>query len=442
MFDKNLINEYKNKKMPGDIKNNIYENMQSFKPSVKYNFSFKRRILIYAAVFMSLVLIVSAAAIVYNNTQYVPFKGFVEGGDYEIYATPEIIEFGDAIIETVMRIQEGEKSELVIILTSEYYLTPEHIYKNLKVTTPDGKIYTIEDNGIMSSAVLRMKIPDFPAVNDFAISVSNISANISLVKNGLDNETGDEGSFGFIEKNGLSFKMKQLTKGSKILAYEIKEEIIDLDYLFGEKNPFIKDLRLIGINVYDEAGNNCTSTGYSGSGYGADDNILILRDRPEGKITKVSFDTDLPIVRVWTYDDGIEYVKDDNGVYYLLYNDENKIIYSDVEIPIPADGDEIIFEDGLVIYDHNGLTCTLESVLRENNEINIITYTEYIGEGNEYIWEYGIDIGWISDWPYSGVSGSGRNNFKIEGTEESIKLIMSSINYRIAGTGNWEIDFN
>ena len=90
MFNKSLTEEYKNKKMPDDIKNNILVNMQNIKSPVKHNYSIKRRILIYAAVFISLIVVVSAAAIVYNNAQYVPFKGFVEG-NYEIYATPEII---------------------------------------------------------------------------------------------------------------------------------------------------------------------------------------------------------------------------------------------------------------------------------------------------------------------------------------------------------------
>ena len=358
MFDKNLANEYKNKKMPEDIKNNILESMNAYKtnnrPAISVK-SFRRHVLVYVAVFISLVVVVSAAAVVYNM-QYIPGKGFVEDGKYEVYATPEIIQFGDAIIETVMRVQEGGKSELAIIITDRYdTFSPNNYKKDLIVKTPDGKIYTVakfdnpepdpEDGTVqISSNFLRIIFPDFPAINEFVISENGMSVNISLIRNGFDVETGDTGTFGITEQNGITIMMKQLTKDSKIIAYQFEDKNIDFDYLFGDRNYFYKEFRLYRIELYDEAGNNCTETGYSGSGtydyknkfY---DNILILPKRPEGKITKMLINQEFPYVGVSADDMGIEYERDDTGAR-VSENDLDKVIYADVEIPVPADGKE------------------------------------------------------------------------------------------------------
>jgi len=298
MFNKNLTEEYKNKKMPDDLKNNIFANMQNIKPSVKRNLSVKRRILIYAAVFISLILVVSAAAVVYNNTQYIPFKGFVEG-EYEIYRTPEIIQFGDAVIETVMRIQEGDKNELAIVITEEMQIPETQIpiersnfldkYGGLSITTLDGNTFVLNDNIYVDVAlngiVLKILFDDFPKVNEFTISGGNISADIKLVEDKFDE------LYGYAEKDGISIKMMQVAKNSRVFAYEINENILDLDSVFG-KNNYTKNIFIGGsLSIYDKAGNHFVETGYLGLTLGFSNNIindcnLILSKRPVDKITK------------------------------------------------------------------------------------------------------------------------------------------------------------
>jgi len=448
MFDKNLTEEYKNKKMPEDIKNNILESMNAYKttsPAKKIK-SVRRYVLVYAAVFISLAVLVSAA-VVYGNMQYVPGKGFVEEGKYEVYATPEIIQFGDAIIETVMRIQEGDKSELAIIITdNRNNFSPDNYKKDLTVTTPDGQIYTVakcdnpepepKDGTVqISSNFLRIIFPDFPAVNEFVISENGASVNISLIENGFDVETGDTGTFGITEQNGITIMMKQLTKGSKIIAYQLEDNNLDFDYLFGERNYFHKRFRLYNIELYDEAGNNCTETGYSGSGtydyknkfY---DNVLILPKRPEGKIIKMSHNQDFPYIGVSA--ENINFEKD-----------SDKMIFADVEIPTPADGEETVYDDGLIIYNHKGLTCTLESISRKGKEVTVTTNTKYTGENSENIET--LFVRWIHSDSINisgggGIDGNCETTFKIAGDEEFIKLRIYNVNYSVKG--NWEIYFN
>jgi hypothetical protein len=453
MFDKDLINEYKNKKMPDDMKNNILEAMNKpINRTVKPSKSIKRYVLVYVAVFMSLIIIVSAA-VVYNNIQYIPLKGFVEG-DYEVFATPEIIKFGTSTIETIMRVQEGKKSELAIIITDDREIfTTKNYKKDLKITTPDGKTYVVDkydtpepnpENGTVqiSNDYLRIIFPEFPAVNEFVISENGVSVNITLIKNGFDVETGNTGSFGSVEQNGISIMMKQLTKGSKIIAYQLEDKNLDFDYLFGNRNYFHKIFRLFAIEIYDEAGNNCTETGYNGSGsYDYKnkffDNILILRKRPEGNITKITTELDFPYIGIRTYDIGIAYERDDTGAH-VIEQDLDKLIYADVEIPVPANGEEIVYDEGLIIYNHNGLTCTLESVSRKGNEVTIMTNTEYIGENNEYV--ENIYINWNTAYFTNSSSSGNYSSFKIYGDEKFVKIKMYSINYMI--NGNWELNFN
>ena len=280
------------------------------------------------------------------------------------------------------------------------------------------------------------------------ISENGVSIDISLIENGFDVETGDTGTFGFTEQNGITIMMKQLTKGSKIIAYQLEDKNLDFDYLFGEKNYFHKGFRLYNIELYDEAGNNCTETGYSGSGYydyknKFYDNTLILYKRPEGKIVKMLHNQDFPYIGISADDMGLEYERDERGAR-ISDKDLDKIIYADVELPVPADGEKTVYDDGLVIYNNKGLTCTLQSISRKGKEITVITNTKYTGENSENI-EY-LFTRWMevystnSSGSGGGIDGNCETSFKIAGNEKIIKLRMYSINYSIKG--NWEIYFN
>jgi hypothetical protein len=100
--------KYKEIKMPEDMKNDILVSMQEYKSTgsvyARPKTAIKSRILIYAAMFVSLAMIVvSATAIINNNStvvQYVPLKGLVESviteeeeatSAFMIYAAPEVI---------------------------------------------------------------------------------------------------------------------------------------------------------------------------------------------------------------------------------------------------------------------------------------------------------------------------------------------------------------
>ena len=67
------------------------------------------------ALMVCFTMLVSATVMIYQ-TQYVPGKGFIDGGEYEVYYTPEIIAFkNQATIETITRVKSGNTSELSII---------------------------------------------------------------------------------------------------------------------------------------------------------------------------------------------------------------------------------------------------------------------------------------------------------------------------------------
>ena len=55
-----------------------------------------RKPAVIVALIVCFTMLVSAAAAIYQM-QYIPFKGFVAGGEYEVYYTPEILKFDNPV---------------------------------------------------------------------------------------------------------------------------------------------------------------------------------------------------------------------------------------------------------------------------------------------------------------------------------------------------------
>ena len=415
MFNKDLTEEYKNKKMPDDLKSNILENMQNAKSPKKYNFSnlsIKRRILIYAAVFISLIVVVSAAAIVYNNTRYIPLKGFVEG-DYEIYSIPEVLPLGKATIETVTRVKNGNINNLSIIILDLYN-------DNIKIITEKYGEFNISSGTQYGLNNYGYYIEDFPEINEFTIISGDKSTEVKLELRNPDDVI-------VVEDDNVTMKFYSMSKGSKIIAYDVSENVFDIEKILGIPEvipePYFNINNILsGFRIPDNSmfayKNISLHRGIKINDY---DNYSIYGHGPLMFIDKLSNDTlnKITITRIHV------------GVY--IDNPNN--IYADVYIPVPADGEEIVFDDGLVIYDHNGLTSKVTSVIRERNELTIITEDNYTGEGCENMDL--LQISWVLNDAYS---TRGYNKFKIEDGIEQVLVSMSVVSYDI--TGNWEIDFN
>ena len=432
MFNKDLTEEYKNKKMPDDIKSNILENMHNAKPPVKYSFSnlsIKRRILIYAAVFVSLIVVVSAAAIVYNNTQYIPFRGFVEG-DYEIYATPEILPLGSATIETVMRAKNSESSELSIIILNMYE-------ENIKIVTEDYGEFDAAPITIYGSRSNNgYYIKDFPEINEFTIVNGNNSTEVKLELNDFQNVT-------VLDDFGVNLKYHNISKSSKILAFDIIENNFDIEKILGVPDVAPRQIELSSGNGYYLTENEAFKTAFinefrlynaDGNEYPSQDfiastmpsglgSLIFFDKKPEEPIGKVIIDSILVRIECFSAN-----------------------IYADEYIPIPDDGEKIIFDDGLIIFNHNGLICTVYSVSRQKDEISVVSLTEYNGENSENISDIYINIKWSKDWRGSGggvwidEKRFEENSFEIDKDETQIKMKMTGLHYTV--NGNWEINFN
>ena len=457
MFDK--YKNYKDIKMPEDIKNSILESMQEYKPAAKFKYAVKRRILMYAAMFVCLAMVVSAATIIINNSRtqyYVPFVGFTDK-DLEIYAIPEIIEFGSnqVVLETVMRVKDPEtgKNKLTAIMT---VITRDNTLHNnfteLTITTPDGEEYILTTNesgwsqrGSVYERTFRFLYEDFPEINEFTITGADISHEIMLVENAF------EELYGYTENDGVEIIMRHVTRNSKVIAFEIIDKSIDLDYFFGEGQQFVKSLSFNDLKIYDETGKQISMGGRSESGRGSD-NLIILDERPKNKISRVTIDG-FSVSAHWTPNvtfDGEDYIRDEY----------QRHVYADADIPVPADGGKIEFEEPLVIYNQNGLTDVIYSVERNGNRLTITTPVRRRdrgiihfsnpnpgenngGSGGGAVGEEcprcaegcdNCEHGWI--WLYS------YNEFGISDEDienQSVRLILSHLLFMIEG--EWEIYF-
>jgi len=115
----------------------------------------------------------------------------------------------------------------------------------------------------------------------------------------------------------------------------------------------------------------------------------------------------------------------------------NPAITATEDIPVPADGEEIFFNDGLLLYDSNGLISKLTYIKRQGNHILIYTDTEYIGEDIENIDFY---INWNGILGPSMGGWTGNTWFEINGDEKFVKLYSNAVHYII--NGSWEIKFD
>jgi len=269
----------------------------------------------------------------------------------------------------------------------------------------------------------------------------------------------------------VTMKFKQLSKGSRVLAYEIEENNTDLNYLFPQSDNFgkddkSKDFRWEMFRVYDTDGNYCAGSGYGTSGTydpanGIYDQIIILDERPSGNIGKITIGRLTVRTNFLINNPAVESVE--NG--YTCYKDGTNLTYADVEIPIPADGKTIEYPESLVLYDHNGITCTIDRIKRDGNTLFIDSksFNQYKGPGEEYIKNVlvhfcGDNIGSsVGSWaitpeatlkerePYGDyVCGISFNLTDEELQHDSILLSVGNIAYNIQYNidGNWEINFS
>ena len=448
MLDK--YKDYKNVKMPEDMKNNILNNvregieMRSSKPKL----AVKRRVLIYAAALACLVMVVSAAVIYNNRVQYVPGFGFTDR-DLEIYAIPEIIEFGsdEVVIETIARIKDPETGQsnltvIMTIITSDRNLVNNE-FTRLTVTTPYGQEHILETEEVGGSSTTgrdgvtrvyhrtsRFLYEDFPEINEFTITGEDISAEVMLTDSVFTE------LYGYIEKDGVYIIMRHLTKGSRAMAYTIHDNNINLDELFGEGHQMLKMIWAGGISIYDEAGNNLTERGFSRTAIsdrdGRLDVLMVFEERPEGRIKKAVIEHLKYEIRWFpnfTFD-GEAYVRDE----------VQRRVYADIDIPVPANGARIEFEEPLVIFDKNGFTTSVVyAVERNGNELTVTMPTHVVDGLIGGVPVSNLNMTWTSGWGWRGV---GQVSFNI--TDEHIEnqsLRLSLMSMFFAVFANWEINF-
>ena len=387
-----------------------------------------RKPVIIIALMICFTMLVSATVVIINQMQYIPFKGFVENGEYEIYYTPEILKLGNtATVETVTRIKDGKTSDLSIIITDtldpnikiitekhgEFDLTPVIDYRYSSFGTL-GQFQFHNEGGYSSYGYF---IKDFPEINEFTLVSGNESIEIKLVPSSPNDVLTAEDS-------GVSIRFYRMSKGSKVLAYEMRENYFDIKKILGANYQGVKTVELghwvTAYKLYDEKGNKINLNGldYSGAGSGLGVTMFLRIGRDE-KISRISINRVEVTVSMFNYGPP---------------NYANR-----VSIPVPADGEEIIFDDGLLLYDKNGLISTLTSVTRKGNELTIHTdtgYNENDGENYENI--EGIYM-WFDGEHGSNMFGPGFEYIYINGDEDSINIWATSLKYLI--TGNWEIYF-
>ena len=374
------------------------------------------------ALMICFVMLASATAVIIYQTQYIPGKGFVEG-DYEVYYTPEILKFkNQATVETITRVKNGKSSELSIIIT-------DTLDKNIKIITPKngefeliptvdynyssfgtlGK-YQFNNEGGYSSYGYCIK--DFPDINEFILVNNGEEIDINLVKSNSDDVlTADD--------SGITMKFYNMSKGSKVIAYEMKENNYDIWKLFSGSSGFLGgniELGAWAFKLYNGNGNEIKYNGYDYSGAPNGLGVtMFLRIESEKSISKMEINNVMVTIDMYNNDNG-------------------------VDIPVPKDGEEIVLNDKLLLYDYNGLTSELTSVTRKGNEITIYTKTEYNGEDIENIDSIDNIYMWFRGELGGKMDGPGFQSLTINGDEEFIYIRPSAVRFSI--NGNWEINFD
>ena len=183
----NNYKKYKNIKMPEDMKMNILENVRESKPKKKV--SLKRRIIIIAATFTCLVILVSAGLLYNPMYNYGAFSAsitdedgntvFVDVEIEEFYLAPQILYLNEKTkVDSVTRtkfVGDGiSENQLDIVLTD--------------VTDTDIKIITKEHGEFEESFMFSLQrkndysytFLEFPEINEFTIVNGENSVDVIL----------------------------------------------------------------------------------------------------------------------------------------------------------------------------------------------------------------------------------------------------------------------
>ena len=175
-----------------NIKNKFEEKtgVQLERKTSKIKLDFRKPVIIIALI-VCFTMIISAAVIISNQQKYIPFKGFVDMGEYEVFYTPEILKLGNtAVVETVTRVKYGKTNELSIIITDtldsnlkiitekhgEFKLTPVQNYNYSSYGTM-GKFQFHDEGGYASYGYF---IKDFPEINEFTLVSGDNSVEVKL----------------------------------------------------------------------------------------------------------------------------------------------------------------------------------------------------------------------------------------------------------------------
>ena len=109
------------------------------------------------------------------------------------------------------------------------------------------------------------------------------------------------------------------------------------------------------------------------------DYIQFSNSEPYERVAKAVFGGILDDERPWAW-----------RAINASYGFRNFGIYTDIKFPIPERGEKIYFDDGLVIYEKNGITSTIYAIERVHNSINITERIEFIGEGSDRIHDFSL----------------------------------------------------
>ena len=397
-----------------------------------------RRPAAVVAIIACFAMVISAAAIMLRQ-QYIPSLGFVESEGYEIYYTPEILQLGEyATVETVMRVKDGKKSELSIIVT-------DMLDANLKITTENhGEFELIPkiDYGYSSLGTLGKfqfynegdyssygyLVENFPEINEFTLVCGEKSVQVQLVPN-------DSNEVLTAENSGVRIKFYSMSKGSKVLAYEIEDSNLDMTFPISDSKSVAMpaktaELQPWAFKLYGENGNEIEYNGYHNNIGPNGTQILFLRTNPEEKISKITVESvnihinTLPMSIF--FEDGLPHATPEFGI----------------NIPVPADGEKTVFDNGgLAIFEVDDLTGKIESVERKGNELTFYTKMEYDELLYKNVAEMYISLTAEGEKLDRGtISGPGFDTFKYKQLDDQVKLFMTGINYVV--NGNWEITFD
>jgi len=446
MKNEKIVNAW-NKIEPGaETKQKIFDTIKtkqrqsSRRPAFKFS-----KLIVAAAIMLSLTMIVSAVTIAYNiyNGMYMlPGMGVFDGFNENARTMPKVLTLGDATIEMAMTYdKDGVNTFSMVIYAKGNSKTgpkpQEKDYENLEFAFADGTSISMKgwirergwgDTGGHYTFAYGYDYNNFPDKCEFTVT-NNAGESVKIELLPITEKTIK------ITDNGIKrIKIVPAAEGSKIYSYKvevIKPSVLETNLKF--VNYFVMDCKAYSKDGTEMPfGGGGTATGVQIFAADEDDSYVY---HTSGEMFSNRINPDVSIDKI---------IVNQLWATITLYGNESSYIL--VNLPMPMDGERFDYAKPLEVAKIGEFTFSVDVIERDGN--NLFVYTsercvKYSGNENLSEIQFGFDY---SDCRGGAlIEGPGEYNvrYTMEIPEDysgtMFETAIVDINYRI--NGHWEINF-